>query len=166
MLHNIAVLGPGGDCSAEAAATAEILGRILAESGFVTVCGGKGGIYKYALQAADSSGGRTLVISSGTGTPSEYMEIFTGTGEAFKHALLSNTCSGAVLIGGWIGTMAIAFEFLAQKKPVIMLAKTGAAASTYAGREIIDASALYFDSATSPEEAIAKLKSLLKTCNP
>lgn len=161
MLHNIAVLGPGGDCSPEAAETAAILGKALAEAAFVTVCGGKGGIYKYALQSASANGGKTLVISSGSGSVTDYMEIFTGTGEAFKHALLANSCSGAVLIGGWIGTMAIAFEFLAQKKPVIMLEKSGAAASTYSGKEIIEGSGIYFNSASNPDEAIQKLQKIL-----
>ena len=57
----VAVCG-AGEASGEVAAQAEEVGRLLARSGAVVVCGGLGGVMEAAARGAETEGGTSLGI--------------------------------------------------------------------------------------------------------
>ncbi len=115
----IAVIG-GGACSAEEAALAEAVGRLLAQAGVGVVCGGRGGVMAAACRGAQQAGGITIGILPGT-DPAEanswvQIAIPTGLGEA-RNALVVGAGRGVIAIGGEYGTLSeIAFALKAGKR--------------------------------------------------
>ena len=105
----IAVIG-AASADATLAATAEAVGRRLAERGAVVVSGGRGGVMAAASRGARQAGGRAVGILPGADAeasppnPDLDTVIFTGLGQARN---LCVVLSGAVVIaigGGW-GTL-------------------------------------------------------------
>ncbi|MDW8270509.1 MAG: TIGR00725 family protein [Anaerolineae bacterium] len=115
----IAVIG-GGECSAEEAALAEAVGRLLAQAGVGVVCGGRGGVMAAACRGARQAGGVTVGILPGTepteANPWVQIAIPTGLGEA-RNALVVGAGRGVIAIGGEYGTLSeIAFALKAGKR--------------------------------------------------
>ena len=52
----VTVIG-GAICTPEQSKTAETVGRLLAESGTILVCGGRGGVMEAACRGATQAGG-------------------------------------------------------------------------------------------------------------
>lgn len=123
MALQIAVVG-GSEPTAEEAAQAEELGRVLAEQGAVVVCGGLGGVMAAACRGAKSAGGLTVGLLPGQhredANPWVDIAIPTGLGEA-RNVLLVASASAVVAVGGEYGTLSeIAFALRAGK-PVVGL---------------------------------------------
>ena len=123
MALQIAVVG-GSDPTADEAARAEELGRVLAEKGAVVVCGGLGGVMAAACRGAKSAGGLTVGLLPGQrrGDANAWVDIAipTGLGEA-RNVLVVASASAVVAVGGEYGTLSeIAFALRAGK-PVVGL---------------------------------------------
>lgn len=108
----IAVIG-SGDCTAEEAAAAEVVGRLLAEAGAVLVCGGRGGVMAAACRGAKSAGGLTIGIlpgaDAGEANPWVDVPIVTGLGDA-RNALVVRSADAVIAVSGGYGTLSeIAF---------------------------------------------------------
>ena len=108
----VAVIG-SGDCTAEEAAAAEAVGRLLAEAGAVLVCGGRGGVMAAACRGAKSAGGLTIGILPGVdaseANPWVDVPIVTGLGEA-RNAIVVRSADAVIAVGGGYGTLSeIAF---------------------------------------------------------
>lgn len=108
----VAVIG-SGDCTAEEAAAAEAVGRLLAEAGAVLVCGGRGGVMAAACRGAKSAGGLTIGILPGVDASEANLwvdvPIVTGLGEA-RNAIVVRSADAVIAVGGGYGTLSeIAF---------------------------------------------------------
>lgn len=106
------MVGPG-DASAASRATAEEVGRLLAEAGAVVVTGGHGGVMEAASKGAREAGGTTLGILPGADRreANEWVSVAvpTGMGEA-RNALVVRAADALVAVGGAWGTLSeIAF---------------------------------------------------------
>ena len=103
----VSVIG-ASECSAELAATAEELGRLLAERGCVVVCGGHDGIMDAVARGVSKAGGVSIGILPETdrkrAAPDLTYSVCSGIGHARN---LSVVASGDVVIavGGAWGTL-------------------------------------------------------------
>jgi uncharacterized protein (TIGR00725 family) len=117
----IGVIG-GAKCSRETARMAEEVGRGIAKSGAILVCGGMGGVMEAACRGAKAAGGLTIGILPGpdkTGA-NDYVDIAiaTGLGEARNLAII-RTADVLIAVGGSYGTLSeIGFALKAGKKVV------------------------------------------------
>ena len=120
----VAVVG-SAECTAAEAATAAAVGRLLAESGAILICGGRGGVMAAACRGAKSAAGLTVGILPGgdrsDANPWVDVPVVTGLGEA-RNALVVRSADAVIAIGGGYGTLVeIAFA-LKWGKPVVGLA--------------------------------------------
>ncbi len=104
------------------AATA--IGRMLAERGFVVVCGGGLGVATAVADAVRSSGGTCIGLLPGDdpagAAPGVTVPIATGVGHV-RNALIARSCDAMIAIGGGYGTLSeIAFG-LVLGRPVVTL---------------------------------------------
>jgi uncharacterized protein (TIGR00725 family) len=117
----VAVVG-AGDATEDEQQNAELVGRGLAESGAVVVCGGLGGVMEAACRGAKSAGGATLGILPGSrradANPFVDIAVATGLGE-MRNGLVVRSADVLIAIGGEFGTLSeIALALKAGKAVV------------------------------------------------
>ena len=121
----IAVLGTGSQCTETIAIAAHKVGEGIAKRGAVVVCGGIGGVFQNVFEGANCFGGETIAITEDDNTVDTVIcnhAIATGMGTP-RYSIIANTCSGGVVLGGWIGSLILMMNFLAKgyrKKPARM----------------------------------------------
>ena len=119
----IAVVG-GSVPTKEEEATAEAVGRALAESGAVLICGGLGGVMEAACRGASSEGGVTIGILPGdsrqAANPYVQVPIVTGIGYA-RNVAVVKSAQAVIAIGGSYGTLSEIGHALQGGIPVISL---------------------------------------------
>ncbi|MCP4538697.1 MAG: TIGR00725 family protein [Chloroflexi bacterium] len=119
----IGVIG-GSAPSKEEIATAEVVGRALAEGGGTLVCGGRGGVMEAACRGAKSADGLTIGILPGTNRSeaNPYVDIPIVTGiRCARNVIITRTAQAVIAVGGSYGTLSeIAFA-LSFGTPVVGL---------------------------------------------
>jgi uncharacterized protein (TIGR00725 family) len=119
----IAVVGAGTADEALAASAAE-LGRRLAESGAVVVCGGLGGVMEAAARGASKAGGTVIGIvpSAQPGDANPYCThvVAAATGIARNLAVVASA-DAVIAIGGAWGTLSEIAHARQLRRPVIAL---------------------------------------------
>jgi len=118
-------MGPSA-CTADLAAKAEELGRLIAAAGYTLLCGGGAGVMEASAKGARSQNGLTVGIMPGhdaaSSPPNPYIQlpIFTGMSEARN---LVNVLSADVIVavGGAYGTLSEIALALKCGKPVLLL---------------------------------------------
>jgi uncharacterized protein (TIGR00725 family) len=117
----IAVIG-GRRIEKALLAEAEEVGRLIAKSGAVLVCGGLGGVMEAASKGAQSEGGLTVGIlpQDNSDRANQYIDIPVTTGLGIgRNVIIARTADALVAVGGEYGTLSeIAFA-LQLKKPVV-----------------------------------------------
>lgn len=98
---------------------AEEVGRRLAEAGVVVLTGGLGGVMEAASRGAKNAGGLVIgIVPEGRANRHVDVIIPTHMGDA-RNALIANTASAFVAVGGAYGTLSeIAFALKRRKKVV------------------------------------------------
>lgn len=119
----VAVVG-AGICGDDLLVLAEDVGRALARTGAVLICGGLGGVMEGAARGAAGEGGLTIGFLPGTdarnANPFIRVPLPTGLGEG-RNVLVARTAEAVIAIGGEWGTLSeVAF---ARKVgvPVVLL---------------------------------------------
>ncbi len=119
----ISVVG-GSQCSAEAYALAEEVGRELARRGAVVVCGGLTGVMEAACKGAKSAGGVTVgIIPSGNhldANPWVDIPVVTNIGYA-RNVMVVKTGRAVIAVDGSYGTLSEIAIALAEGIPVVGL---------------------------------------------
>jgi uncharacterized protein (TIGR00725 family) len=120
---HIAVVG-ASTADADVDATAEEVGRLLAEAGAVVVCGGLGGVMEAAARGAQDAGGTTVGLlpddDRARANPYLTVAVATGLGEV-RNTLIVRDADAVIAIAGEYGTLSeIAFA-LRIGKPVVGL---------------------------------------------
>ncbi|GAB6284723.1 MAG: TIGR00725 family protein [Methanoregula sp.] len=117
----IAVIGSAG-ATPEEYATAQAVGRLIAENNETLICGGMGGVMEAACKGAREFGGRTVGILPGTGNGNPYLDIVirTGLGHA-RNVLVVQSADAVIAIGGEYGTLSEIAIALKLNKPVFGL---------------------------------------------
>lgn len=119
----IAVIG-GSDCTPGEARLAEEVGREIARSGAILVCGGLGGIMAAACKGASAEGGLTIGILPGgsrqTANPYVHIPIATNLGEA-RNVIVVKSAEAVIAVGGGYGTLSEIGHALRNGTPVVGL---------------------------------------------
>ena len=117
----IAVIG-GRRIDKALLAEAEEVGRLIAKSGAILVCGGLGGVMEAASKGAQSEGGLTVGIlpQDNSDRANQYIDIPVTTGLGIgRNVIIARTADALIAVGGEYGTLSeIAFA-LQLKKPVV-----------------------------------------------
>jgi uncharacterized protein (TIGR00725 family) len=120
----VAVCG-ASDPRPDQRALAREVGRRLAESGAVVLCGGLGGVMEAAAEGAASAGGTVVGILPGgdrsAANPYVTVAIATGLGEA-RNAVLTAAADAVIAIGGGWGTLSEIALARKRGRPVVALA--------------------------------------------
>ncbi len=124
MNRYVAVCG-ASDPRPDQRALAREVGRRLAESGAVVLCGGLGGVMEAAAEGAASAGGTVVGILPGgdrtAANPYVTLAIATGLGEA-RNAVLTAAADAVIAIGGGWGTLSEIALARKRGRPVVALA--------------------------------------------
>jgi uncharacterized protein (TIGR00725 family) len=117
----IAVIGPA-EASGEEVATAEAIGRGLADAGAIVVCGGLGGVMAAACRGAASGGGLSVGILPGADreAANEWLRVAlpTGMGE-LRNGLVVRAADAVIAVGGAYGTLSEVALALKTGTPVV-----------------------------------------------
>jgi uncharacterized protein (TIGR00725 family) len=151
----VAVIGASNATGWELA-TAEELGRLLADAGCVLVCGGLGGVMDAAARGASSRGGTSVGILPGDDREQASrhltVAIATGFGEA-RNAIVARSADAVIAVGGEFGTLSEIALALKTGTPVIGLG------TWELGRDDLDRDPIV--RAETAEEALARLREAL-----
>jgi uncharacterized protein (TIGR00725 family) len=120
----IGVIG-AGEADGVTLQIAEEVGRLIARSGFILVCGGLSGVMEASARGAKAEGGTTVgILPQGekeTANPYIDIPVATGFGEG-RNVVIARTADILIAISGGYGTLSeIAFA-LKMRKPVIGIA--------------------------------------------
>lgn len=103
----VAVVG-GSICTDVEAQLAEELGRRLAESGAIVICGGLTGVMEAVAKGVRAAGGTTIGILPGNdrrdANPFIDIALATGMGE-MRNAVIVRAAGAVVAVGGGHGTL-------------------------------------------------------------
>jgi uncharacterized protein (TIGR00725 family) len=153
----VAVCGPDDPCPPEVTERAAEIGRLLARSGAVVLCGGYGGAMEAAARGVAEVGGVSIgILSRGSRTAANrYLSysIPTGMGE-MRNALIVRAADALIAVGGEFGTLSEIALSLKAGVPVVGL---GTWELSKEGRSVGA-----FPTATSPEEAVATALALIR----
>ncbi len=118
----IAVVGPGTDVAAEMLATAEQVGRLVAEAGHQIVTGGLGGVMAAAARGARAAGGTVVALLPGDDPAAANADsdvvIATGLGQG-RNVLVVRSATAVIAVGGSWGTLSEVAIAMRAGKPVV-----------------------------------------------
>ena len=121
--RRIAVCG-AGRCDEPTAEVARQVGRLLAASGALLLCGGLGGVMAAACRGAHEAGGLTIGLLPGSdpdeANPDVDVPIATGMGQA-RNVVLVLSAEAVIAVGGEAGTLSEIALALKAGRPVIGL---------------------------------------------
>ncbi len=123
MPKQIAVIGAGKG-SKEIEKLSEEVGREIAMSGSILICGGLGGVMEAAARGAKEKGGITVGILPGTdeSEANEYIDIKIVTAMSHaRNAIIARTADALIAVGGGHGTLSEIALGLKSGKRVIAL---------------------------------------------
>ena len=119
----MSVIGSSSATSQEIA-WAEEVGRLLAESNTVLVCGGMGGVMSAACRAAQAAGGLTVGIlpSADASAGNEFLDVVIPTGMGYaRNAVVVYSGRAVIAIGGSSGTLSEMAYATIRNIPVVTL---------------------------------------------
>jgi uncharacterized protein (TIGR00725 family) len=147
----IGVIGGGAGTAPPGSETyvlAESVGRLLARSGALVLCGGRGGVMEAAAKGAREGGGRTIgVLPTLEGEANAYIDcaLYTGLGDG-RNYVNARTSDALIALAGEAGTLSEIALGLKIGVPVVYLKAW----------EFLQAQpAFAADWAATPDEAIA-----------
>lgn len=121
--RRVAVCG-AGCCDGPTAEVARQIGRLLAASGALLLCGGLGGVMAAACRGAHEAGGLTIGLLPGSdpneANPDVDIPIATGMGQA-RNVVLVLAAETVIAVGGEAGTLSEIALALKVGRPVIGL---------------------------------------------
>ena len=117
----IAVIG-AADSTPEEYATAQVVGRLIAENKETLICGGMGGVMEAACKGAQEMGGRTVGIIPDMGDGNPYLDVHIRSGIGYsRNIVLVQSADAVIAVGGKYGTLSEIAIALKLKKPVFGL---------------------------------------------
>jgi hypothetical protein len=123
----IAVIG-GGEADDETLALAREVGREIARSGNILLCGGLSGVMEASAKGAKEEGGLTIAILPGASkeeaNPYMDVKIVTAMSHA-RNAIIARSADALIAVDGELGTLSEIALALKIDKPVIVLETRG-----------------------------------------
>jgi uncharacterized protein (TIGR00725 family) len=124
-----AIVGVMGSsvCDTATYARAQRLGELLAQAGYVVLCGGGTGVMEAVARGARAQGGTTIGIlpgrSAAESPPNPYIDLPLFTGIFYARNLMNVLSSDVVIaVAGGLGTLSEIALALKCGKPVVRLA--------------------------------------------
>lgn len=147
---------------------AEAIGFLVAQKGAVVVTGGKGGVMESAASGARNADGVTVGVIKGKkrfeSNKFTDIEVLTGMeSDGFDEFVLVSMCDALIVLGGGAGTLEEITIAYRNKKPMIAVRGTGGWADKMVGNYLDERKIIKIESASTPEEAVEKAFSLIKT---
>ena len=148
-------------------ATAEELGKVLAQRKCIVVTGGKGGIMEAAARGAKAYDGTTVAESAGDkrGQSNPFIDIEIVTYDlGFRGpSQLVGMCDGLIALGGGAGTLQELCVAYRMRKPTVLLTGCGGWVDRLAALPWLDERQLMrFEQATTAQDAVKKILYLIK----
>jgi hypothetical protein len=122
----IGVIG-GGEAKGQIYAIAKEVGREIAKSGAILICGGLGGVMEACAKGAKEAGGITVGILPGFNSheANPYIDIKIPTAMSHaRNAIIARSADVLIAIDGSLGTISEIALGLKVGKPVIVLENT------------------------------------------
>lgn len=134
----IAVIGYNKDnCTDEATKLALQVGREIARSGSILICGGLGGVMEAACKGAKENNGTTVGIipQQEFSFANKFCDIVICTGMGFARDLLvATSADGIIAVGGGVGTLLELAVGYMIKKTMVVISGSGGVSESYAGQ--------------------------------
>jgi len=134
----IAVIGYNKEnCSDEAAKLALQVGREIARSGSILICGGLGGVMEAACKGAKENNGITVGIipQQEFSFANQFCDIVICTGMGFaRDVLVATSADGIIAVGGGVGTLLELAVGYMIKKTMVVVSGSGGVSESYAGQ--------------------------------
>jgi uncharacterized protein (TIGR00725 family) len=154
----IGVIGYNDDrCTEVAKEIAYDVGKEVALSGSVLLCGGLGGVMEAACRGAKEVNGTTVGIipQDNFSFANQFCDIVICTGIGFARDFIVATSSDAIIaIGGGIGTLIEMSVGYMIKKKVVAISPSGGVSDIYAGKYLDERKRVLIESAPDAKAAV------------
>ena len=159
----IGVIGYNDDrCTELAKEIAYNVGKEIALSGSVLICGGLGGVMEAACRGAKEANGTTVgIIPQDNFTfANPYCDIVICSGIGFARDFIVATSSDAIIaIGGGIGTLIEMSVGYMIKKKVVAISPSGGVSDLYAGKYLDERKRVLIETALDAKSAVQAILS-------
>lgn len=156
----IGVVGYNDDkCTPDAKKIAFEVGKEIALSKSVLVCGGLGGVMKYACKGAKKYEGITVGIipQEEFSFANKYCDIvICSTVRYARNFIVAASVDALIIIGGGSGTLNELTIGYMYKKKMIAISGSGGVAKSYGGKYLDERKRVKIMTAVSAEEAVKK----------
>jgi uncharacterized protein (TIGR00725 family) len=154
----IGVIGYNDDrCTEVAKEIAYDVGKEVALSGSVLLCGGLGGVMEAACRGAKEANGTTVGIipQDNFSFANQFCDIVICTGIGFARDFIVATSSDAIIaIGGGIGTLIEMSVGYMIKKKVVAISPSGGVSDIYAGKYLDERNRVLIESTPDAKAAV------------
>lgn len=134
----IAVIGYNKDrCTETARKVAYEVGKQIALSNAILVCGGLGGVMESACKGAKDNGGITVGVipQEDFFYANEFCDIVLCTGIGFaRDFIVASSADGIIAVGGGVGTLIELGVGYMTRKVIVAIAGSGGVADMYGGK--------------------------------
>jgi uncharacterized protein (TIGR00725 family) len=162
----IVVLGSSGTiCTKNAYKLAYEVGKELAKKNCIVLTGGGLGVMEAALKGAKEEDGTTLAIVpwEDKSYVNEYADIVVATGIGWsRNSINLNSCDGAIIVHGGVGTLNEATYAYMQKKPIVALTPSGGVAEELSNKYLDVRKTEKIHGSKTPKDAVEKILLLVK----
>jgi uncharacterized protein (TIGR00725 family) len=154
----IAVIGYNEDwCTDIAKNIAYEVGKEIALSGSVLICGGLGGVMEAACKGAKENEGLTIgILPQGEfESANKFCDVVIPTGIGFsRNFIVATSVDGIIVIGGGVGTLIEISVGYMLKKMMIAMSGSGGIADEYGGKYIDERKRIKILKRKNPKKAI------------
>lgn len=154
----IGVIGYNDDrCSEVAKEIAHKVGKEIALSGSVLICGGLGGVMEAACKGAKEANGNTVGIipQDKFSFANQFCDIVICSGIGFARDFIVATSSdGIIAVGGGIGTLIEMSVGYMIKKKIVAISPSGGVSEVYAGKYLDERKRVLIESAPDAKSAV------------
>jgi hypothetical protein len=154
----IGVIGYNDDrCSGVAREIAYKVGKEIALSGSVLICGGLGGVMEAACKGAKEANGNTVGIipQDKFSFANQFCDIVICSGIGFARDFIVATSSdGIIAVGGGIGTLIEMSVGYMIKKKIVAISPSGGVSEIYAGKYLDERKRVLIESAPDAKSAV------------
>jgi uncharacterized protein (TIGR00725 family) len=136
--YQIAVIGYNKDrCTDHSRNIAFEVGKEIARSGSILICGGLGGVMEAACRGAKENDGLTIGIipQEEFSFANKFCDIVICTGIGFaRDIIVATSADGIIAIGGGVGTMIELGVGYIKNKLMVVVAGSGGVSEMYGGK--------------------------------
>jgi uncharacterized protein (TIGR00725 family) len=157
----IAVIGYNEDwCTDIAKKMAYEVGKEIALSGSVLICGGLGGVMEAACKGAKENNGTTIGIlpQDDFELANKFCDVVIPTGIGYsRNFIVATSVDGIIIVGGGVGTLIEVSVGYMLKKKMIAITGSGGIADEYGGRYLDVRKRVKILKTKIPKKAVANI---------